>query len=991
MDNESLEKTNAMPGGAQPAENFDSTIRMPDANPGVSSSLFTTDATDRTLRPEGTALPMAAAEGGGMPTTFQLKGLEYEQVKLLSDNSGEAQVFLVRNQGKEYVLKVYYPNFNIDKKLLQVIRSFQFEMIVNLMDYGKTYVDGKSRYYELMEYLRGGTLHDLHLGGNQKRFRRIALQAAAALAYCHKNNVLHKDVKPTNFFFRDEEQEQLVLGDFGISAMRDSEGKTFRTTQARTPIYAAPEMYIDVIDGEVDITPAADFYSLGITLFAAWLGENPLSSNERTMMKQKNEGRLPRLNELPDGVRLLVQGLTAVNPQSRWGYDEVERWFQGEEVKVDTASPFLRYKSFIVDPEHNLVADNVHELVPLLIDNEQLAKNYLYNGQIVTWLDSCGNNRLSAIVKDIITNRYPADQQAGLMAACYAMDPTLCYRDLRDVECEDVHGVALSVLAYQERYAMLLQNPNDRLFLWLESHTRCDVDRLRSYFNQDGGSADNASAGFDKERGRVAVLRMVYEIDPDVPFLARQPSATVKQIVHTFGVAQLTDDEWQSLCDGRLLSWMYGHEDMMAAESLRILTHGQPYSKTLAYKVLYNLDREAAFDLCDANTPEAVGRLLSRELQQAEHLDDEALAVKMAYFTDPGDRFFYYAQLHGWNDLIGEATRCFDVNSDENRERFGAYDLRTALYRFCCLLGHRPAYLLPDGTLLRDGLHTSQKGEAQIREEIRHGAFPQWLSIFYHEDPDQDFTEEYSYERALEAWLMALGRLDQQQSYYCRFKKAREVTRQRVEEVSLLWKKANKQEHTWQYVFYVACAIWAMLVCTCGLSDRTILFEHPMYTVILPLGLTTGLITGARAYFKGFGTTLSTLSGLAGLASAAIPYYILKYVDGSMPHLFHIIVLVLTAIYIAVSFFTDITRGQKENAEQLAQMLRQDDVKSSLLEPLYYTFKTRSVRYKGSRFGLLDELHDHVRSMSGESVIHYMLWTLMAVVMIIDLCLLIQL
>ena len=946
---------------------------MPGAN---ATSTLPQDA-DVTLRPVGATMPSADGGGAQSPTLFRLKGQEYELVRLLSDNSGEAQVFLVRHEDKEFVLKVYYPNFDIDKKLLQVIRSFQFEMIVELMDYGKTYVEGKSRYYELMEYLRGGTLRELELGGNMKRFRRIALQGAAALAYCHKNNVLHKDVKPTNFFFRDEAKEQLVLGDFGISVLREGETSNFRTTQARTPIYAAPEMYTDVIDGEVDITPAADFYSLGMTLFAVWLGENPLSSNERTMMKQKNEGRLPRINELPDSVRRLVQGLTSVNAQSRWGYDEVERWFQGEEVSVDMSSPFLKYKSFVVDPEHNLVADNVHELVPLLIANEQLAMNYLYNGQIVSWLDMCGNTRLSTIVKDIITNRYPADRKAGLMAACYAMDPTLCYRDLRDVECEDVHSITLSILAYQERYALLLQNPNDRLFLWLESHTRCDIARLRSYFCE----------GDTKEQGRVGVLRLVYEIDTDLPFLSRQPSATVKQIVRSFGTSQLTDDEWLSVCDGRLLSWMYGHEDLMAAESLRILTQGQPFSKTLAYKALYNLDREAAFDLNDATTPQSIGKLLARELQQCEHIDDEALADQMKVYTDPADRFYYYAQLHGWTDLVCEATRCFDLNSDENRERLGAYDLRTALYRFCCLLGHRPAYLLSDGTQLRDGLNIDPKNESMVRSEIRQGSFAQWLSIFYHEDPEQDFAAEYSYEQALESWLMALGRLDQQQSYYRRFKKAREDTRQRVEEVSRLWKSANRQEHVWQYVFYVACAAWVILVCTYGLTDRSVLFAHPVKTIILPLGVMSGIIAATRAYFKGFGFLLSVLVGAVGVATSAIPYYILKVVNVSAPNLFHIVVLVLTAIYFTVSFFSDITRGLKKDAEQLAAMLRQDDVKSSLLEPLYYTFKTRSKHYKATRFSLLDELADHVRSMSGESVIHYVLWTLLVLVMIADLLL----
>ena len=101
-------------------------------------------------------------------------------------------------------------------------------------------------------------------------------------------------------------------------------------------------MYSDVIDGEVEITPAADFYSLGMTLFACWLGENPMSANERTMMRQKNEGRLPRLNELPESVRTIVMGLTVVNPLRRWGYDEVERWFLGEDVPVDISSPVLQ-------------------------------------------------------------------------------------------------------------------------------------------------------------------------------------------------------------------------------------------------------------------------------------------------------------------------------------------------------------------------------------------------------------------------------------------------------------------------------------------------------------------------------------------------------------------------------------------------------------------------------------------------------------------------
>ena len=141
---------------------------------------------------------------------FVLKGRFYRGIKCLSDNSGEAQVFLVEGDEGERVLKVYYPNFTIKKGLMRIIQNFNLEMVVKITDYGKTYVEGKNRDYELMEYLRGGTLADYDLNGDYNQFRRIALQCAAALAYCHNNNIIHKDIKPGNYFFRDEAHKEIV-------------------------------------------------------------------------------------------------------------------------------------------------------------------------------------------------------------------------------------------------------------------------------------------------------------------------------------------------------------------------------------------------------------------------------------------------------------------------------------------------------------------------------------------------------------------------------------------------------------------------------------------------------------------------------------------------------------------------------------------------------------------------------------------------------------
>ena len=906
---------------------------------------------------------------------FVLKGITYEKKQCLSESSGEAQIFLVTDEsGKEYALKVYYPNFSVNKKLLQTIRSFDFELIVKLYDFGKTYVEGKHRYYELIEYLHGGTLNQYRLEGDINMFRRIALQGAAALAYCHNKNILHKDIKPSNFFFRDSMHEELVLGDFGISSMLEKDGKAHRTTQARTPIYAAPEMYSDVIDGVVELTPSADFYSLGMTLFALWLGETPMSSDERVMMRQKNEGRLPRLNELPDMVKHIIQGLTAVNPMSRWGYEEVEKWFQGEDVPVDISSPFLKYKNFIVDPERNLVADNVHELIPLLVENERLAIGYLYNGRITQWLEASGNTKLAMVVKDIVVNKYPVDQYAGLMAAVYAMEPTYPYKDVGGNMCDDIHSIAISLLSYREKYAVLLRNPNDLLFLYLESHTKCDVNRLRSYFRGE----ENENIDY-----RVAIIRCAYEIDRNIPFLPKYPSATIEQIVHAFGYEQLTEDDWRSLTDGRLLSWMYSHEDAMACESLRIMTQGQKFSEVLAYKVLYNIDRSAAYDLRLADTPEKVGQLLADRLKNSEHLNAEDFERDMRDITDAEGRFSYFAQLHGWSEVLAEANRAFNMKSEENSNRLGVYDVKTAVYRFCRILGATPSYLLPDGTELTDGRTLERSIYPQLRNELRKGNLSQWLSIFYHEDPTQGFEEPFSYEHELEKWLMMLGAIDMSNQYYKRFIDAREATQGKMEAVKNSWKRAKRKEQTWRMMFYSLCGIWMLLVLMFGVTGRDFMLRNSFVTIGLPLGGMTAFIVATRAYFRGYGFVLSLLWGLLGAMSSLIPITVLKFLDGSYPSFFNIGIIGMTAIYMLICHMTDF-RGDQKADNKLINDVLDNDIQSSLIEPLFYTFKTKAYKFKGSKFGLLEDVADQVHSVSGESVLHYMLWSMLVAVLVAE-------
>ena len=179
-----------------------------------------------------------------------------------------------------------------------------------------------------------------------------------------------------------------------------------------------------------------------------------------------------------------------------------------------------------------------------------------------------------------------------------------------------------------------------------------------------------------------------------------------------------------------------------------------------------------------------------------------------------------------------------------------------------------------------------------------------------------------------------------------------------------------------------------LLVLIFGLEDRSYIFKHHLFTIIFPLGGMTGLIIAVRAYFRGYGALVSMLFGSLGLLSAYLTFFLLKFVESSVPSLFHLAVLLITGIYFFVAWYTDLSREHKTDTKFINDALKKEDIKSTLLEPLYFTFKTKSSRYKSSHFSVLDEVDDHIHSLSGESVIHYILWSLFAIVMICELFLL---
>jgi serine/threonine protein kinase len=188
--------------------------------------------------------------------------------------------------------------------------------IVRALDYG----DAGDQPYLVMEFVEGESLgQKIERDGkmNEAEAVRVIAQVAQGLHRAHKQNLVHRDVKPDNILVRPDGVAKLA--DLGLVKETDTDLNLTKTGRGLgTPHFMAPEQFRNAKNADA----RCDIYSLGATLYQMVTGELPFRSSgplDAWMKKIQNELTPPKqlVPGLSDRVEAAILRAMHADPAKR--------------------------------------------------------------------------------------------------------------------------------------------------------------------------------------------------------------------------------------------------------------------------------------------------------------------------------------------------------------------------------------------------------------------------------------------------------------------------------------------------------------------------------------------------------------------------------------------------------------------------------------------------------------------------------------------------
>jgi WD40 repeat protein/predicted Ser/Thr protein kinase len=346
--------------------------------------------------------------------------------------------------------------------------------IVPVFEVGKH--DG--HHYFSMAFVEGESLAREMVDGlpRPRDAARLLKQVAEAVTYAHVEGVVHRDLKPANILIDRNGQPRLT--DFGLAKRVEGGGGLTQTGQiVGTPSYMPPEQ----ANGQRDVGPLADVYSLGAVLYCLLTGRPPFQADNAldTLLQVLDRDPVPprQLNAaVPRDLNTVCLKCLEKEPRKRYGsarelVADLGRYLDGRPILARPASMWERTVKWVCrrPAAAALVGVSVAAAVVLLVGglgfNAQLQRALGDVARKQTDLDRA-NGEVQSALGDLAVKQKDLDEANG-RAKAHEQNAKSA-DELAQAQARKAQGVLLTA----QSVALRPDNPGLALLLAVEGAQR---------------------------------------------------------------------------------------------------------------------------------------------------------------------------------------------------------------------------------------------------------------------------------------------------------------------------------------------------------------------------------------------------------------------------------------------------------------------------------------------------------------------------------------
>ena len=219
---------------------------------------------------------------------------------------------------RDVAIKVILPEFANKPEFIhrfeveaELIARLEHPHIVPLYDFWRD----PNGAFLVMRLVRGGSLRNYQQKLSLEQIARVTEQIGAALTIAHRENVVHRDIKPDNILM--DEDANAYLSDFGIATIVGAESEAGDEGISGSVPYLPPEQFTGHAPSS-----KGDIYALGMVLFELLTGEHPFAGQSVSQIITSHlYSPLPSIESIrPENAKFdeIVQRATEKDPDARY-------------------------------------------------------------------------------------------------------------------------------------------------------------------------------------------------------------------------------------------------------------------------------------------------------------------------------------------------------------------------------------------------------------------------------------------------------------------------------------------------------------------------------------------------------------------------------------------------------------------------------------------------------------------------------------------------